>query len=383
MHDYIIVGAGSAGCVLAARLSEDPDVSVLLIEAGPPDSYDNIHIPLGVTALSRSEVDWDYSTGCEPHCDGRRIVLPRGRTLGGSSSTNAMVYIRGNPADYDGWRDAGCSGWGYDDLLPCFERSLENLTVSEGRSRNVMMEAFVEAAVESGHSRTDDFNGGTQDGFGHYKLTQRDGRRCSAAVAYLHPVLGRPNLMVETWVQVERVVFEGTRAVGVEGKRLGEDVRFEAAREVILCGGAYNSPQLLMLSGIGPAEHLATRLIEPIADRPLVGRNLQDHVQVWGQWRTDEPVSLATAMSPELIDANVAALETERAGPLTSNVAESGGFARTSSDLAAPDVQIHAIPAMLLEDPPLSIADHGISIGVCLLTPSSRGEVYLSGPEPT
>ena len=154
MHDDIIVGAGSAGCVLAARLSEDPDVSVLLIEAGPPDTYDNIHIPLGVTALSHSEVDWDYSTGCEPHCDGRRIFLPRGRTLGGSSSTNAMVYIRGNPADYDGWRDAGCSGWGYDDLLPCFERSLENLTVSEGRSRNVMMEAFVEAARALGAGRS-------------------------------------------------------------------------------------------------------------------------------------------------------------------------------------------------------------------------------------
>src|SRR3954469_15274292 len=197
MYDYIVVGAGSAGCVLAARLSEDEDVQVLLIEAGPPDTLENIHIPLGVSSLARSAVDWDMWTGHEPDCDGRRIYLPRGRTLGGSSSTNAMVYIRGNPADYDGWRDAGCTGWGYDDLLPYFERSLEHLTVSDGRSRNPMMEALVEAAVQAGHERSDDFNSGTQDGFGHYKLTQRDGRRCSASVAYLHPALARPNLTVE------------------------------------------------------------------------------------------------------------------------------------------------------------------------------------------
>src|SRR5437764_5021176 len=369
MHDYIIVGAGSAGCVLAARLSEDPDTSVLLIEAGPPDTLDNIHIPLGVSALAHSAVDWDYSTGHEPHCDGRRILLPRGRTLGGSSSTNAMVYIRGNRADYDSWRDAGCTGWGYDDLLPYFERSLENLTVSENRSRNPMMDAFIEAAAEAGQPRNDDFNGETQDGVGYYKLTQRDGRRCSAAVAYLHPALGRPNLSVECGVQVERVVFDGGRAVGVEGTRVGEALRFDAAREVIVCGGAYNSPQLLMLSGIGPAEHLASRLIEPIADRPAVGRNLQDHVQLWCLWRTDEPVSLAAAMAPEFIEANVLAFETQGTGPLTSNLAEAGGFARTSTELGAPDIQLHAIPAILSEDPPFGIADHGISIGVCLLTP--------------
>jgi choline dehydrogenase len=383
MHDYIIVGAGSAGCVLAARLSEDPDVSVLLIEAGQADTLDNIHIPLGCISLAQTAVDWNYSTSTEPHCDGRRIVLPRGKTLGGSSSVNAMVYIRGNRLDYDGWRDAGCSGWGWDDVQPYFERSLECLTVSEGRSRNPMMEAFVEAAVQAGQPRNDDFNGPAQDGFGHYMLTQRDGRRCSAAVAYLHPALGRPNLTVETNVQVERVVFDGTQAVGVEGKRLGEPLRFDCEREVIVAGGAYNSPQLLMLSGIGPAEHLASRLIEPIADRALVGRNLQDHVNLWAEWRSDEPVSLASAMAPELIEANIAQFEMEGTGPLTSNVAESGGFARTSSDLPAPDLQLHAIPGLLSEDPPFGMAEHGISIGVCLLTPSSVGEVYLSTPEPT
>jgi choline dehydrogenase len=396
MYDYVIVGAGSAGCVLAARLSEDPDTTVLLVEAGPADTWDNIHIPLGVTALGHSAVDWDYSTGCEPHCDGRRIWLPRGRALGGSSSINAMVYIRGNAADYDGWRDAGCSGWGFDDLLPYFKRSEDNergasdlhgtggpLTVSEGRHPNPMMDAFVEAAQQAGLAHNDDFNGPAQDGAGHYQLTQRGGRRCSAAVAYLHPAMERPNLTVETSLQVERVVFEGMRAAGVEGTRLGESLRFDAAREVILCGGAYNSPQLLMLSGIGEAEHLASRLVEPLLDRPAVGRNLQDHVNVWGLWRSREPVSLATAMAPELIDANVAAFEQEGTGPLTSNLAESGGFARSSDSLAAPDLQLHAIPAILSEDPPFGLAEHGFSLGVCLLTPTSVGELYLTGPEPT
>ena len=396
MYDYIVVGAGSAGCVLAARLTEDPEVKVLLIEAGPPDTLDNIHIPLGITALARSAVDWDMWTGHEPACDGRRVYLPRGKMLGGCSSNNAMVYIRGNAADYDGWRDAGCDGWGYDDLLPYFKRSEDNergesyyhgaggpLAVSEGRHPNPMMDAVVEAGIETGLPANDDFNAAAQDGMGHYQVTQRGGRRCSASVAFLHPAMARPNLTVECGVQVERVVFDGLRAVGVEGRRLGEVVRFDCEREVIISAGAYQSPQLLMLSGIGPAEHLASRLIMPIADRPMVGRNLQDHVQLWAMWHSDEPVSLADAMSPEKIEANVMEFETKGTGPLTSNVAEVGGFARSSEDLAAPDLQIHAIPAILSEDPPFGQAEHGISIGVCLLTPDSRGEVFLATPEPS
>ncbi|HYZ28683.1 MAG TPA: GMC family oxidoreductase N-terminal domain-containing protein [Thermoleophilaceae bacterium] len=396
MYDYIIVGAGSAGCVLAARLSEDEDAEVLLIEAGPPDTLDNIHIPLGVAALTRSAVDWDLWTGHEPDCDGRRVYLPRGRTLGGSSSTNAMVYMRGNRADYDAWRDAGCDGWGYDDLLPYFKRSEDNergasehhgaggpLSVRDGRHPNPMMDAVVEAAIQAGLPANDDFNAGTQDGVGRYQLTQRDGRRCSASVAYLHPVLARPNLTVECNLHVERVVFDGLRAVGVEGKRLGESLRFECEREVILSGGTYHSPQLLMLSGIGPAEHLASRLIMPIADRPMVGRNLQDHVQVWGMWLSAEPVSLASAMAPEHVEANLHEFQAHGRGPLTSNLAEVGGFAKTSEDLTAPDLQLHAIPGLLSEDPPFGQAAHGISIGACVLTPRSRGEVFLGSPEPT
>src|SRR5215212_8594651 len=396
MYDYIVVGAGSAGCVLAARLTEDENVNVLLIEAGPPDTLDNIHIPLGITALARSAVDWDMWTGHEPHCDGRRVYLPRGRMLGGCSSNNAMVYIRGNAADYDGWRDAGCSGWGYDELLPYFKRSEDNergasdyhgaggeLAVSDGRHPNPMMDAVVEAGIQTGLPANDDFNAVSQDGMGHYQLTQRGGRRCSASVAFLHPAMARPNLTVECGVQVERILFEGTRAIGVEGRRLGEVLTYDCSGEVILSAGAYQSPQLLMLSGIGPAAHLASRLIVPIADRPAVGRNLQDHVQIWAMWRSNEPVSLADAMSPEKIEANVVEFETKGSGPLTSNVAEVGGFVRSSDGIAAPDLQVHAIPAILSEDPPFGQGEHGISVGVCLLTPRSRGEVFLATAEPS
>ena len=290
MYDYVIVGAGSAGCVLASRLTDDPDVSVLLIEAGPPDSSDNIHVPVALSQLMHSQLDWDYSTLPERFADRRRIHLPRGKTLGGSSSTNWMVYIRGHRADYDEWRDEGCEGWGYDDLLPYFKRAEDNergaseyhgvggpLRVSEGRSRNPMTEAFLEACDQAGQRRNEDFNGAEQDGFGRYQVTQSDGRRCSTAVGYLRPAMSRPNLTVETFLQVHRVLFEGDRAVGVQAERMGELKEVRAEREVILCGGAYNSPQLLMLSGIGSAERLTMLQIPVVADLPAVGQNLQDH----------------------------------------------------------------------------------------------------------
>src|SRR6476661_2265226 len=334
MYDYVIVGAGSAGCVLAARLTEDPGVSVLLLEAGPPDVNDNIHVPLGYLKLARTEVDWDLATAPEPFCDNRRIALPRGRVLGGSSSLNAMVYIRGNRADYDGW---GIPGWGYDDLLPYFIRAEDNergasefhgvggpLPVSDSRSRNPISVAFAAAGVEAGHPANDDFNGAQQDGFGLYQLTQRGGMRASAAVAYLHPVMERPNLTVMPYMQVHRVLFEGTRAVGVAAAQLGQVTEYRAEREVILCGGAYHSPQLLMLSGIGPAEHLTMREVEVLLDQPQVGENLSDHPATQLVWTTPEPESLLLALEPEALEE----FEATQTGPFTSNLAEAGGFAR-------------------------------------------------------
>src|SRR4029077_7314336 len=294
MYDYVIVGAGSAGCVLAARLSEDPDVSVLLLEAGPPDTNENIHVPLGYLQLAGTEVDWGYFTAPEPRCNGRRIPLPRGKVLGGSSSINAMVYIRGNRRDYDEW---GISGWAWDDLFPYFLKSEDNergasqwhgvggpLAVSDQRSGNAISPAFVDAAVEAGLARNDDFNGTEQDGAGMYQVTQRGGLRASASVAYLHSAMERPNLTVMPYMHVNRVLFEGTRAVGVEATQLGQPQELRAERETILCGGSFNSRQLLMRSGVGPAEHLALREIETLLDQPAVGENLSDHACAYEVW---------------------------------------------------------------------------------------------------
>ena len=327
MYDYVIVGAGSAGCVLAARLTEDPDVSVLLLEAGPPDASQNIHVPLGYLKLGGTEVDWGYFSAPEPECNNRRIPLPRGRVLGGSSSINAMVYIRGNRRDYDDW---GIPGWAWDDLLPYFLKSEDNergasawhgaggpLPVCEQRSGNRISPAWVEAAVQAGLPRNDDFNGPEQDGAGMYQVTQRGGLRASAAAAYLHPASSRPNLHVLPHMLVHRVLFEGVRAVGVEASQLGAVQELRAAREVILCAGAYNSPQLLMLSGVGPAEHLLLREIEPLLDQPAVGENLTDHAATYAVWGTEEPESLLLAREPAALEEFMAT----QTGPLVSNVA--------------------------------------------------------------
>jgi choline dehydrogenase len=387
-YDYVIVGAGSAGCVLAARLSEDPDVKVLLLEAGPPDVKENVHVPLGYLSLAKTDVDWDYSTAPEAFCGGRRIYLPRGKVLGGSSSINAMVYIRGNRLDYDGW---GIDGWSYDDLLPYFRRSEDNqrlsdefhgtggpLTVSDSRSNNAMALAFVEGAVEAGLARTEDFNGAEQDGAAMYQLTQRGGMRCSAAVAFLHPAMERPNLTVMPYMQAHRVLFEGVRAVGVAAEQLGELKEFRAEREVILSGGAYNSPQLLMLSGIGPAEHLTMREVEVLLDQPLVGENLVDHPAVSTVFTTPEPVSLLQALEPAALEQ----FQTDQTGPFASNLAEAGAFARvTGGD--APDIQYHAVPVQIVDEGTTDPTDHGMWLAPCLLAPESRGSVTLAGNDPS
>jgi choline dehydrogenase len=391
MHDYVIVGAGSAGCVLAARLTEDPDVSVLLVEAGPPDTSDLIHIPAAFSALFRTQQDWDHLSAWEPECLNRRIYLPRGRMLGGSSSMNAMIYIRGNRADYDEWAALGATGWSYDDLLPYFRRAEDNergenafhgvggpLPVSEGRARSPLCAAFLDAADAFGLPANPDFNGPEQDGVGWYQVTQRGGRRASAAVSYLHPAMQRPNLEVQTHCHVLKVLCEDARAVGVQATRAGEVLEFRAEREVVVSGGAYNSPQLLMLSGIGRPEELAVLQIPVVAESREVGMNLSDHPTAGVTYASEEECSLKDAMS----EANLAQWM-EGQGPLTSNLAESGGFVRTRDDLDAPDVQFHMVAAMYFQEGLLAPPAHGFTLSACVLKPRSRGLVALASPDPT
>src|SRR5919199_1012030 len=314
-YDYVIVGAGSAGCVLAARLTEDPDVRVLLVEAGPPDTSDFVHIPAAFSALFRTERDWDHMTGWEPGCNGRRIYLPRGRMLGGSSSMNAMIYIRGNRAD------------------------------------------FLEAADAFGLPANPDFNAAEQDGVGWYQVTQRDGKRASAAVAYLHPAMERPNLEGRTGCQVLRVLFEGTRAVGIQAAEGAELVELRAEREVIVSAGAYNSPHLLMLSGLGRPEELAALQIPVVAEAPEVGLNLSDHPTAGVVWATEEECSLKDALHEENL-----AHWMGGGGPLTSNLAESGGLVRTRDRLQAPHIQFPMVAAMYMQEGLLPPPAHGITL---------------------
>jgi choline dehydrogenase-like flavoprotein len=387
--DYVIVGAGSAGCVLAARLTEDQGVRVCLLEAGPPDACDEIHLPAGALPIGQSKYDWAFVSDPEPGLGYRQRILPRGRTLGGSSSVNAMVYIRGNRADYDGWAAMGFDGWGWDDVLPYFIKAEDNergasalhgaggpLRVSEGRSRHRTCEAFIEAAVEAGIPENDDFNGPAQDGVGWYQVTQRDGMRCSTAVAYLHPAMERPNLTVETGAHVTRLLLEGTRAVGVEIDQ-NDALREIHCGEVILSAGTYQSPQILLLSGIGPGEDLALNNIPQVHELP-VGQGMQDHIATWITYTTNEP-SLLTAETAE----NLGLLEAEGRGPLTSNFAESGGFFRTREDLEAPDIQLHSIPILFPEGGAGEILVDGWALSACLLRPNARGFVKIRSRVPT
>jgi choline dehydrogenase len=388
MYDYVIVGAGSAGCVLANRLTEDPDVSVLLLEAGGPDTNELVHLPAAFSALYRSAQDWDHSTIYEPYANDRRVYLPRGKVLGGSSSINAMVYIRGNPLDYDAWGP----GWTWEEMLPYFKRAEDNergesefhgvggpLSVSEGRSRNPLAQAFLDSAAAHGLPANEDFNDGSQDGVGWYQVTERNGARASTAVCYLHPVMSRPNLTVETHVHALSILFEGGRAVGVVGARLSEMVVHRAEREVIVCGGTYNTPQLLMLSGLGRPAELEELQIEVVAESPELGLNLHDHPNAGAVYGIDEELSLFGALNEE----NLALFEAEGRGPLTSNVAEAGGFIRTRDDLEAPDVQFHFAPARFQSEGLVPGDGHGFAFGACVLKPESRGFVALGSPDPT
>jgi choline dehydrogenase len=389
-YDYVLVGAGSAGCVLARRLSEDPDVRTLLLEAGGPDSNELVHIPLASGALHRGPEDYDFSTMWEPHLHNRSVHLPRGKVLGGSSSINFMVYIRGHRADYDEWRDRGCVGWGYADLLPYFKRAEDNergaseyhgvggpLAVSDSRWRTALIQSWIDAGVEHGIKPNDDFNGAEQDGIGRNQVTCRAGRRCSTAVGYLHPVADRPNLSIETNQQATRILFDGTRAVGVETVQLGRRSTWRATREVILCAGAYGSPQLLMLSGLGRPDELAALGIPVVAEVPEVGRNLEDHPVAPAMWAVHTQDSVFGALTPE----NLARFA-DGAGPLTSNISEGMAFVRTRDDLAAPDIQLLMLNAAVWPDSLMPPVEHGMTVAACLLKPRSRGFVMLTSANP-
>ncbi len=387
MPDYVIVGAGTAGCVLAARLTEDPDVTVQLLEAGGPDTAPEIHVPAMFPVVFKSSLDWDLLGEPEPGLGGRRLYLPRGRVIGGSGSINAMIYLRGHRADFDGWAADGCTGWSYDEVLPYFKRSEDNergedafhgvggpLSVSDSRSLTSFTDLMLEAAVDAGYEHIPDLNVDRPEGVSRFQLTQRNGLRCSTADAFLHPAEGRPNLEVVSGVFVERLVFEGDRAVGVELVRAGVRETVRAEREVIVSGGAYQSPVLLMLSGIGLPEELEPFGI-PVRQELPVGRNLQDHCMVNVNYLTDEP-GLFGIFTPE----NFALLETEGRGPLTSNYPEGGGFFRTRPELEAPDVEFHFAAAPFFDEGLTAPPDNGYAFGPVIVKPASRGKVMLRTP---
>jgi choline dehydrogenase len=394
MFDYVIVGAGSAGCVLANRLSADPSTRVLLLEAGPRDRHPFIHMPAGIAKLVNVRgLNWDYATEPEPALNGRRLWWPRGRVLGGSSSINAMCYIRGVPRDYDDWAADGATGWSWSDVFPHFLRSESNsrgasdfhgadgpLSVADLRHVNPLSRAFIEAGTQLGQPRNDDFNGATQAGFGLYQVTQKDGARCSSAAAYVRPVLARPNLTVRTGVHVTRVVFEGRRAIGVDYIDGGQSRRARADREVLLSGGTINSPQLLMLSGVGPADTLRAHGIAIRHDAPGVGANLQDHLDICTLHASTQRVTYDRASDLRIA---VDYFLRGRRGAGTSNIAEGGAFLR--SPLATderPDIQLHFVPAQLDDHGRHRLPGDGYTVHACFLRPRSRGHLTLASADP-
>jgi choline dehydrogenase len=391
VYDFVIVGAGSAGCVLAARLTEDPACRVLLLEAGPPDRKLEIRIPAAFNKLFKTRYDWAYETVPQEHLDGRSRFWPRGKTLGGSSSLNAMMYVRGNREDYDAWARLGNDGWGYDDVLPYFRRS-ENfeggptaerggagpLNVAQLRDLNPATEAFLRAAQEVGIPRNDDVNGSEQDGVNATQVTQKRGRRWSAADAYLRPARKRRNLTVETGALAQRVRFEGRRAIGVDYLVGDQTRRADATREVIVAGGAINSPQLLMLSGIGPADQLRAHQIPVVHELPGVGQHLLDHLAVVSIVECNEPVTLAAAESLR----NVGRFLVSGRGMLTSNVAEACAFVRSREGIAAPDLELVFAPVTFLEHGLEPVTGHGLTIGAVALQPRSVGTLTLESADP-
>ena len=398
MFHYIVIGGGSAGCVLAARLTEDPNLNVCLLEAGPVDKSMLIHCPAAIAVLAQtSQANWAFQTVPQPGLNGRRGYQPRGKVLGGSSSINAMCYVRGAHEDYDRWAAEGAAGWGFDDLLPYFKKSEHNergsdahhgtggpMNVMDLRSPNRFGPVFVEAAAQAGYPRNTDFNGPVQEGVGTYQVTHRNGERWSAAKGYLTPHLGRKNLTVMTGAHTTRILFEGNRAVGVEVRVGGALQQLKATREVLLSAGSLQSPQLLMLSGIGPGAELHKHGIALVHELPGVGANLHDHVDVVQVVDTPGLTELFGLSLPGALNVLRGIFEwrNARAGILTTNFAEAGGFVKSAPGEALPDLQLHFVIGKLIDHGRKPSFGHGYSCHVCLLRPKSRGSLTLASADP-
>ncbi|KVN19648.1 glucose-methanol-choline oxidoreductase [Burkholderia stagnalis] len=396
--DYIVVGGGSGGSVVAGRLSEDPNLTVCVLEAGGHGNGLVVNVPAGAVAMMPTRLNnWAFDTVPQAGLGGRTGYQPRGKALGGSSAINAMVYIRGHRSDYDHWAALGNHGWSYDDVLPYFRLSEHNerfddawhgrdgpLWVSDLRTGNPFHERYLEAARQAGLPLTDDFNGAQQEGIGIYQVTQKQGERWSAARAYLLPYIGRrSNLTVETHAQVRRILFEGRRAVGVEVLQNGTVRTLRARREVLLAAGAFQTPQLLMLSGVGPMHELARFGIQTVQHLPGVGRNLQDHPDFIFGYRTRSIDTMGVSLRGSMrMLREILRFRSERRGMLTTNFAEGGGFLKTQPGLDAPDIQLHFVVALVDDHARRLHAGHGLSCHVCLLRPRSRGSVTLRSNDP-
>ncbi|MDC0073729.1 choline dehydrogenase [Alphaproteobacteria bacterium] len=394
MYDYIIIGAGSAGCVLANRLSKNPKNKVLLLEAGGKDFNPMIHIPIMCGALFPLSINnWYYTSEADPNLNNRNIFIPRGKTLGGSSSINGMVYIRGHKRDYDIWCQMGCEGWSYEEVLPYFLKSENHLEREDGfhakgglmrvtrsHTKNELFDAFVNSGTSAGYKFTDDFNGKSQEGFGRYDFTIANGRRQSTAVSFLKPIRKRKNLHVITNAHVMSLMFDGKKVKGVRYNKTGETIEALSNKEVILSAGTINSPQILLNSGVGDSEYLRNIGINPINHLPGVGKNLQDHVAVYVQHLCKKPITIRSMFKPHVAPLALLQAILFKTGPAAAFPLEGGGFVRTRQELDMPDVQFHFLPGL---GPGMGgMKKHGFFSNICCLRPESRGSVTLTSSNP-